>query len=231
MAAEVIQIDDKTWRIENGFVRFFLLAGDREAVLLDTGAGCPDAKELAESLTDLPIRLMNTHGDGDHTSGNGSFSEVFICQEDYDAYNFAGKYPGCRCLPLTDGMTMDLGGRVLEILHIPGHTPGSIAVLDRSRRTLYSGDTVQDGTIFLFGATRRPEQLAASLEKLMARAADYDRVYPCHGSPELTSDSPAKVLADWKKVCSGKISGSPVNLFGNPVLECRGDFCGFYMAP
>lgn len=228
MAVEVHKIDAQTWRLENGFVRFFLLAGDREAVLLDSGVDCPDAGALAESLTNLPVRLMNTHADPDHISGNGGFGEVSIFREDYEAYALAEKHPGCRCLPLTDGMIVDLGNRPLEILHIPGHTPGSLAVLDKSRRALYSGDTIQDGNIFLFGPTRRPDLLAASLEKLMSRAADFDCVYPCHGTPVLRSDSPAKVLADWQQVCAGKLTGKKISLFGNPVTEYRGKFCGFY---
>lgn len=227
---EIQKIDDKTWRVENGFVRFFLLAGDKEALLLDSGAGCPEARAIAESLTDLPVKLLNTHADGDHTSGNGAFSEVFICREDYDAYGLAGKYPGCKCVPLTDGMILDLGNRPLEILHIPGHTPGSAAVLDRNARVLYSGDSVQDGKIFLFGTTRRPALFAASLQKLIARKGDFDRVFPCHGTPVLDSDSPEKVLKNWQAVLSGSLTGTPANLFGAQILDYQGDFCGFYCA-
>ena len=60
--AEIIQIDANTWRLEDGFVRFFLLVGDDMAALIDSGADCPDAANITKTLTDKPIMLINTHG-------------------------------------------------------------------------------------------------------------------------------------------------------------------------
>jgi glyoxylase-like metal-dependent hydrolase (beta-lactamase superfamily II) len=68
--AEVYKINESTWRIEDGGVRFFLFCGTEQAALIDTGMNTPDAKEIAESLTNLPLILINTHGDPDHISGN-----------------------------------------------------------------------------------------------------------------------------------------------------------------
>ncbi len=82
--AEVIKINDNTWRIEDEFVRFFLLCGTKKAVMIDSGVNCPEAKELAKELTDLPIILLNTHGDGDHVSGTGAFEEIYMTTDDYN---------------------------------------------------------------------------------------------------------------------------------------------------
>ncbi|MEU4214870.1 MBL fold metallo-hydrolase [Actinoplanes sp. NPDC026623] len=48
---------------------------------------------------------------------------------------------------LDDGDRIDLGGRELTVLHLPGHTPGSIALLEQRTGTLYSGDIVYDGAL------------------------------------------------------------------------------------
>ena len=48
---------------------------------------------------------------------------------------------------LDDGDRIDLGGRVLTVLHLPGHTTGSIALLEERTGTLYSGDVVYDGSL------------------------------------------------------------------------------------
>ena len=49
--AEIIQIDGNTWRIEDGFVRFFLLVGEEKAALIDSGVNCPNASDIAKKLT------------------------------------------------------------------------------------------------------------------------------------------------------------------------------------
>ncbi len=63
MEYQIIQINSNTWRIEDGGVRFFLLTGTEKALLIDSGMMVNNAKEIAESLTDLPVSLLNTHAD------------------------------------------------------------------------------------------------------------------------------------------------------------------------
>ena len=65
MDYNIIQMNENTWRIEDGGVRFFLLTGTEKALLIDSGMMIQNAKEIAESLTDLPIELLNTHADQD----------------------------------------------------------------------------------------------------------------------------------------------------------------------
>jgi hydroxyacylglutathione hydrolase len=76
--ADIIQINNSTWRIEDNGVRFFLLTGTEKALLIDSGRNTPNAKEIAESITKLPIALLNTHADPDHISGNGSFDSFYM---------------------------------------------------------------------------------------------------------------------------------------------------------
>ena len=58
--AEMIKINDKTWRFEDDSVRFFLLCGNERAALVDTGMNTPNAREMAEKLTDLPLILTGS---------------------------------------------------------------------------------------------------------------------------------------------------------------------------
>lgn len=51
---EVIKINENTWRIEDDGVRFYLLSGSEKAALIDTGMNSPDARQIAEGLTNLP---------------------------------------------------------------------------------------------------------------------------------------------------------------------------------
>ena len=56
-----------------------------------------------------------------------------------------------RSAPLSgtvrDGDIVDLGDRAFEVLHLPGHSPGSIALWERATRTLFSGDAIYDGPL------------------------------------------------------------------------------------
>lgn len=231
MSVTVIPVDAHTWRIENDFVRFFLLEGSKSALLVDSGASCPDARQIAQGLTQLPVMLLNTHADGDHTSGNGRFAEFYMHLDDYKGCGVAGKFPEAVLLPLEDGQKIDLGDRVLEIIAIPGHTFGSVAILDVAARTLYSGDSVQTGDIFLFGAHRCPEKFAPGLEKLVSMQERFDRIFPSHDAPELNADAAEKVLESWNAVCRGTVNANRINLFGNVVDHYRTEFCGFYCTP
>lgn len=64
-----------------------------------------------------------------------------------------------------DGDRIDLGERPLEIISLPGHTPGSIAILDVNNRVLISEDPIQDGLIFMFGVQREIHAYSKSLKK------------------------------------------------------------------
>ena len=89
--AIVVQIDDDTWRIEDGMVRFFLLRGTDKALLIDTGMTIRHAREIASALTGLPVLLLNTHADGDHTGGNDQFESFYMHPADEAHYRQSGK--------------------------------------------------------------------------------------------------------------------------------------------
>ena len=71
------KIDESTYQYDEGGVRFFLLMGKKEALLIDSGMQTHNAKELVKELTDLPVRLFNTHTDVDHVGSNEEFDEVY----------------------------------------------------------------------------------------------------------------------------------------------------------
>ncbi len=223
--AEPIRIDGKTWRIEDGGVRFFLLCGSEKALLLDSGMNTPNAREIAQGLTDLPLILMNTHADRDHISGNRAFDEVMMSPAETENYHANGGTG--KIIPVRDGNRIDLGGRTLLILDNPGHTPGSIAVLDESRRVLYAGDSIQDGNIYLFGKFRNVPLYAESLARLLKFADRFDAVFPCHGTFPVYPDLIPRLIEGTDAVMHGKAQGTPTDLHGRTVMLYRFPFAGF----
>lgn len=189
MAYEVIKMNENTWRIEDNFhVRFFLLTGTKEALLIDSGMQVNNAKEIAQEITDLPVKLLNTHADRDHVGSNAEFDTFYMHAAEAANYYNTQRQTG-DFTPVEDGDIIDLGDRPLQIISIPGHTPGSIAVLDIKNRVLISGDPIQDGLIFMFGVQREIHAYLKSLRKLDAYRDKFDEIYPSHGSipvkPEL----------------------------------------------
>ncbi|MEU8390772.1 MBL fold metallo-hydrolase [Micromonospora sp. NPDC048842] len=80
---------------------------------------------------------------------------------------------------LDDGDRVDLGGRVLTVLHLPGHTPGSIALMEEHTGTLYSGDIVYEGALI----DDLPNSDVAAYRRSMQVLVDLDVsvVHPGHG--------------------------------------------------
>lgn len=225
--AEIIQMNQNTWRIEDGGVRFFLLTGEDEALLIDSGMTTTNAKEIAESITDLPLKLINTHADRDHIAGNGAFSEFYMHPDEENNYIASGGQG--KLLPVADGMRINLGNRELEIIVIPGHTPGSICILDVSTGELFIGDSVQNSNIFMFGAKRNFADYQKSLEKLEGLKGRFTTLYPSHGDIPLTTDWIGKLIEAASVVAQGKATGTETDVFGNKVMlykfECAGFLC------
>jgi glyoxylase-like metal-dependent hydrolase (beta-lactamase superfamily II) len=74
--------------------------------------------------------------------------------------------------PLTgtieEGDVVDLGDRVFEVLELPGHSPGSIGLYERSTRTLFSGDAVYDGPLLYELPGSSTESYARTLRRLLS---------------------------------------------------------------
>lgn len=226
---EIIKINDATYRIEDGYVRFFLVIGNDNAAVIDTGVSGEGVRDIAEKITDKPLILINTHCDGDHTSATFEFDNYYVDEKDYLGCMMAQKYPDSKPVFVKDGDEIELGGRTLRIIEIPGHTKGSVAILDVDNRCLFAGDSIQTGQIFMFGNHRNPELFEDSVRKLLSLIDDYDVIYPSHDTPELTSDYVEKVLEDWISYKEGKLDYEVCDVHGNMVKSYRGKVCGFFI--
>ena len=217
MSVEVKRIDRNTWSFEESIVRFFLLTGTERALLIDSGMETHNARELAEGLTTLPLSLIITHADRDHIGSNDEFDGFYMAPAEAAHYYNAEKQKG-MFRPVWDGDVIDLGDRPLSIIEIPGHTPGSIAILDEKNRRLFSGDTVQDGEIFMFGAQREMHSYRHSLLKLQKSASSFDEVYPSHGTCPVHPSIIEELYDATGKIMSGQMAGQQREMFGTSVI-------------
>ena len=223
--AEVKKINDNTWSFEDGGVRFFLLEGTERALMIDSGMNCPDAKQQAEAVTKLPVELLNTHADRDHVSGNGAFEKFYMSPAEEERYRKSGGTG--EIIPVKEGDVIDLGGRPLEIIDTPGHTPGSIAILDVNNRVLISGDPIQDGNIFMFGEGRDMDQYVVSMEKVLAMTDRFDVLYPSHGTLPVGKEIVAQLLDGARQILAGTVTGQIIEMHGMKAYRIGFPYGGF----
>ena len=174
-----------TWQILSDGDFSYMIEGEDEALLIDSGYGAGDIRAFAQSLTDKPLsRICNTHDHFDHTANNSYFDLVYMSLEtrelatrpfpSFSGIDFPRDYP---VQEVTDGDVIPLRGRDLRVFFIPDHAVGSLAFLDEKARILFSGDEFMAHGKGLHGSVAH---WAAMLEKLMPYRDRFDHL--CAGA-------------------------------------------------
>ncbi len=166
-----------------------------DELIIDTGTGrfFYEMKREIESISDIMSlkSIINTHHHFDHTGGNKKFrdwlgSEIYIHQKDKDCLESGetlaevfGERPRVTTVDrlLKDKSAIKTKNFRFEVLHTPGHTPGSVCLYERAKRILISGDTVSGRTDFPGGSR---DDMVKSLQKLSELGISY--LFPGHGA-------------------------------------------------
>lgn len=153
----IVALQDNVWLLDDaGESTCYVVVGTEKAMVIDTCNGVENLQDIVRTITDLPLIVVNTHGHCDHIFGNPYFAEAWMHPADkalaenhfgwmnQSLTEATGKQYALQPCPfrwLEIGQTFDLGGgNVLEVISLKGHTQGSIGLLDRKRRVLFSGD-------------------------------------------------------------------------------------------
>lgn len=137
----VIETIDKT--------TMYLVEGDSLAMLIDTGTNCYDLDKKISRLTDKPLVVVLTHGHYDHSGNIGYFHEIHMHEADRTLDTPALKNYKGRINLIKDGDIFELGGRNLHVVHTPGHTPGSISLVDYDAGLAFTGDAFGSGQLWM----------------------------------------------------------------------------------
>lgn len=214
---KVSKIKDHIWLLnDNNEATGYVVVGREKALVIDTMMGYEDVRAVAETLTNLPLMVVNTHGHCDHIYGNIYFKEAYIHPKDMELakQQFADPRFQAAVEPLglkpaefrevREGDVFDLGGLVLEVYETPGHTAGSIILLDRADRILFTGDTIIEQTWMQLEECMPMETLLESLHKVQTIRDAFDFVLTGH-SRHIEDASLCEVhRTAVKEVCDGK---------------------------
>jgi hydroxyacylglutathione hydrolase len=170
----------------------------REAVIIDPG---DEAQRILEAIQEhriVPKYIINTHGHIDHICAIDEVSEVYpvplaihpadlpMYTDEYHAQIYGRSAPLVKRKPdilLKEGDRITFGTLTLEVLHTPGHSPGSVCLVSQPH-CVFSGDTLFQRGI---GRTDLPGgnygQIERSIRKKLYTLADDLVVFPGHGEP------------------------------------------------
>ena len=183
----------------------YLVEGSKTAALIDTGMGAGNLTAYVRTLTHLPVVVLITHGHPDHTGQANQFSTIYFPRKDSSnktPFNIS------KTQPLTDGQKIDLGGKILEIIEIPGHTAGSVAFLDAQDRRIFTGDAIGSSAVWNhINGTRPLVEFLAAIRKLESRTSEFDHIYGGHYWQSGYKPLPAAYVSDMRKAVEGVFSG------------------------
>ena len=169
--------------------------GSQGDLLVDSGMGVVSLRLQVPWLAERPLLAVASHAHFDHVGNHHEFAqrachpaEAHILAEPRGDWNLADRFaviemfgalpPGgyrqadyrVKPAPATRlveaGDVIDLGDRVFEVLHVPGHSPGSIALWERATGVLFSGDAVYDGPLVDDAYHSHPPTYVETLSRL-----------------------------------------------------------------
>lgn len=210
----------------------YLIVGHKQALLFDTGMGISNILKITSQLTSRPVVVINSHTHDDHVGGNWQFNFIYGMDTAFTRANARGSREDaqaeitsdqlCGELPknfypksyqtkpwhislfVHDGFKINLGGRTLEILSTPGHTPDAISLLDRESGLLFTGDTYYPAPIWLFRPETDLDAYVNSVKRLAALAPDLKLVLGAHNVPVAQPDVLPKLVDAIQAVRSGQ---------------------------
>lgn len=208
----VREIQDDLFQIAWGLdsTCMYVLVTRDKALVVDTQTMAEfEGKKIIDyvtSITDKPTVVVNTHPHRDHIAANAQFGEAYLSGPAIEEVKAAAARTNT---PITytmkevkEGDTIDLGDRRIEVIAIPAHSPGSIALLDQKAGYLFTGDEIDPGQVVGMNPVKIQAH-HANMKKL------YDRFYskvsmiiPAHNGAPVTKryikyfmDLDAKIIA------------------------------------
>lgn len=182
----------------------YIVEGEKKAVLIDAGTTIPGLDKIVEQITDKPYDVIITHVHPDHVGACDNFDEIWLHKD--DEASLAGMCPKFKgkINYLKEGDRIDLGGRVLEVYHTPGHSLGSITFVDKANHYGFSGDAFGNGNLLLFTDL---STMIATCDKTLKWMQANDIYMLWNGHFFGSNHETTKQVYNLKRICEDLLSG------------------------
>lgn len=173
----ITQLEDQMWVIETtDNTTMYIIEGEDKAMLVDTGTKCERLDEVVRQITQKPLYVVVTHVHVDHAGNIGFFDDIYFHEADTVLMNrLSAPYEGSIHF-IDEDDVFDLGGKQIVVSHMPGHTPGSIILLDYQSGNCFSGDAFGSGQVWLqlwpFSTIKTYANSCKKMEKIMDNGID-----------------------------------------------------------
>ncbi|MCW0482074.1 MBL fold metallo-hydrolase [Gaoshiqia sediminis] len=146
----ITKFEKNMWVMETSdHTTMYLIEGTQKAMLIDTGTKTEKLDSIVKLITAKPLCVVVTHLHPDHAGNVRFFDEIHYHPADTLLLGRKGVSYGGKVNFVADGQKIDLGETVLEVRLMPGHTPGSIVLLDWKTGNCYSGDAFGSGQVWM----------------------------------------------------------------------------------
>ncbi len=173
-------LDGGCWDVDNNI---WLIGDDTEVIVIDAAHSAEPIEAAIGGRKVLAVLL--THAHNDHITVAPELArrhDAPILLHPDDDVLWQQTHPGVGYTPIADEQRIPVAGTHLEVLHTPGHSPGSVCLYQPARGILFSGDTLFNGGP---GATGRsysdfPTIIASISERLLTLPGEV-QVHTGHG--------------------------------------------------
>lgn len=146
----ITKLEKNMWVVETADnTTMYIIEGIQKAMLIDTGTKCTKLDSVVKLITQKPLIVMVTHIHPDHAGNIKYFDQIYFHPGDTVLMRTMKVVYNGKINYVSDGEKFDLGGTTIEALFTPGHTPGSIVLLDRKAGNCYSGDAFGSGQVWM----------------------------------------------------------------------------------
>lgn len=203
----ITKLEKGMWVVETtDMTTMYIIEGDKKALLIDTGTNCDKLDSIVGLITKKPLYVVLTHAHGDHAGNIRYFKEIYLHEGDMTLLDPA--YKG-KVNFVKDGDVFDLGGKKIEVRHMPAHTPGSIVLIDQQEGNCYSGDAFGSNQVWLqlrpYSPMKTYIESCAKMEKLMDQGIP--KIY-CGHYPYVKKAYDKKYITEMRTLAEQLVNGT-----------------------